>query len=283
MMNLALLARSASSYTHNATHLCIARSHADKTMAHHIRPDDSSFHVCDYSSLTGAVYLCGTAQGLANNSTWARGQAWGIYGFAEIYALTGDEAYLRTSQRMADRFLEHLPEDGLPFWDFDAAYKPGVTPKDSSAAIIAVSGLIMLQKQLEKSRSKSRSKSTSKYAPKLARPDTESHNVNFHDRDSRSAALLLLRSSIELALAREIRFPGSPPLGAETYLNTPATTEVSRGFESILMHGTSNNNPQADPRNFDSGLSYGDFYFVEAGNRLLELEGESGREGCFSP
>ena len=55
-------------------------------------------------------------------------------------------------------------------------------------------------------------------------------------------------------------------------IDMPANTDVSKGFESILMHATSNNNPDANPKNFDSGLSYGDFYLVEAGNRLLERE-----------
>lgn len=130
MMNLALLARSASEYTHNATHLEIAISHANKTRDNHVRSDGSTFHVCDYSGTTAELYLCRTAQGLADNSTWARGQAWGMYGFAEIYSLTGDPSYLSTAMRIADFFITHLPADGLLFWDFDAPYIPNVTPRD---------------------------------------------------------------------------------------------------------------------------------------------------------
>lgn len=254
--NLALLARSASSYTHNSTLLDIAISHADKTMQHHVRADGSSFHVCDYSATTGEVYLCRTAQGLADTSTWARGQAWGIYGFAEIYALTGNPAYLETSKRMADWFIEHLPEDGLPFWDFDAGYIPNVTPRDSSAATIAASGMVLLQEQISRSRRRGKPR-------------------QHHRTDQRylKAAEQLLEASVILSLAGEISFAESTPLGAETYIDTPADMDVSKGFESILMHATSNNNPEADPKNFDSGLSYGDFYLVEAGNRLLEWEG----------
>lgn len=249
MMNLALLARSASIYTHNSTLLDIAISHADKTIQHHVRPDGSSYHVCDYSGTTGDVYLCRTAQGLADESTWARGQAWGIYGFAEFYSFTRDPAYLATSKRMADWFMDHLPSDGLPFWDFDAEYLPNVTPRDSSATAIAASGMLLLQQQIE-----------------------ESEDACRGGRDYKGAAEGLLRAIVELALAGEISFVDSPPIGAETYADTPANSSVSRGFESILMHATSNNNPQADPKSFDSGLSYGDFYFVEAGNRLLEWE-----------
>jgi hypothetical protein len=223
-------------------------------MTHHIRPDGSSFHVCDYSATTGALYLCRTAQGLADTSTWARGQAWGIYGFAEFYSLTGDEEFLDASRRMADWFIEHLPEDGLPFWDFDAEGVAGMTPRDSSAAAVAASGMILLQEQIEKSR----------------RWRTRSRQGHRSNQKYLKAAERLLEASVQLALAGEISFAESAPLGAETDIDTPANTAVSKGFESILMHATSNNNPKADPKNFDSGLSYGDFYLVEAGNRLLE-------------
>lgn len=130
MMNLALLARSASTYTGNSSHLDIAISHADKTRENHVREDGSTYHVCDYSGMTGEVYLCRTAQGLADESTWARGQAWAVHGFTEFYSLTGDPSYLETAMRTADFFITHLPEDGLPFWDFDAPYTPDVTPRD---------------------------------------------------------------------------------------------------------------------------------------------------------
>ncbi|KAI7612990.1 hypothetical protein KC343_g823 [Hortaea werneckii] len=249
MMNLALLARSAQSYTKNSTLLDIARSHADSTMANHVRSDGSSFHVCDYSATTGDVYQCRTAQGLADDSTWARGQAWGIYGFAEFFSLTGELKYLETSKLMADWFIHHLPEDGLPFWDFNAPYEPVVTPRDSSAATIAASGMMLLQEQLEK----------------------RGHGYERQHRsfDYRKAAVGLLEASVDLALAGEITFADMAIRGAETDVDTPANTSATKGFESILMHGTSNNNPQADPPNYDTGLVYGDYYLVEAGNRLL--------------
>ncbi|KAI6990443.1 hypothetical protein KC332_g5821 [Hortaea werneckii] len=250
MMNLALLARSAYSYTENSSLLDIARSHADKTMASHVRSDGSSFHVCDYSATTGDVYLCRTAQGLANDSTWARGQAWGIYGFAEFFSLTGEPKYLETSKLMANWFINHLPEDGLPFWDLKAPYEPGVTPRDSSAATIAASGMMLLQEQLEK----------------LDHRHERQRRSQF---DYRKAAVGLLEASVDLALAGKIAFADLAIRGAEIDLDTPANTSASNGFESILMHGTSNNNPQADPPHYDTGLVYGDYYFVEAGNRLL--------------
>ena len=195
------------------------------------------------------------AQGLANNSTWARGQAWAIYGFAQMYSFTGDNSYLDTSVRTADYFIEHLPKDGLPFWDFDAPYMPDVTPRDSSAATIAASGLLLLQEQIIKS-------------------DRHCDKQNYTD-----AAIQLLDSAVDLALAGEIAFSDfnrgnvNHTLGAETSTATPANTTVSKGFESILMHGTANNNPHAgDGTSYDTGLVYGDYYLLEAGNRLLGME-----------
>ncbi|KAK5167032.1 uncharacterized protein LTR77_007761 [Saxophila tyrrhenica] len=254
MMNLALLMQSAVEYTHNDRLREIAASHANRTRDNHFRPDGSSYHVCDYSGSTGDVYLCRTAQGLSDNSTWARGQAWAIYGFAEIYSLTKDPSYLETAMRAANYFIEHLPQDGLPFWDFDAPYIPNVAPRDSSAATIAASGLMLLQQQID---SCGRAAGAQNYT---------------------DAATRLLRSATELALAGEIGFedidqakPGAS-LGAVTEIDTPANTTVSSGFESILMHGTANNNPNAgDGRSYDTGLVYGDYYLIEASNRLLEI------------
>lgn len=102
-----------------------------------------------------------------------------------------------------------------------------------------------------------------------------------YDCDSQnytSAAHRLLTASSNLALAGEIAFSDidasnlNATLGAMTDITTPANTSVSTGFESVLMHGTANNNPDAgDGRSYDTGLVYGDFYFVEAGNRMLEM------------
>lgn len=250
MMNLALLARSATEYTRNATLLDIAKSHADKTMANHVRPDGSSFHVCDYSATSGNTYLCRTAQGLADDSTWSRGQAWGIHGFAEFYSLTKDVAYLETSIRMANWFIDHLPQDGLPFWDFNAENIPDKTPRDSSAAAIAASGMLLLQEQIE----------------------LDGHKGARYDYHAE--AVWLLKASTELAFAGEISFFDMGELGAETFIDTPANTPETKGFESIMLHATSNNNPKVPNRNFDTGLSYGDFYLVESGNRLLEFKPE---------
>jgi unsaturated chondroitin disaccharide hydrolase len=121
----------------------MAINHALRTMEQHVRPDGSSYHRVIYDTATGAVLNKGTVQGYSSESTWARGQAWGIYGFTMMYRETGDLRFLDTAQRMADWFIAHLPEDGVPYWDFSA---PGIPdePRDSSAAAIAASGLLEL-------------------------------------------------------------------------------------------------------------------------------------------
>ncbi len=121
----------------------IARTHALTTMRDHVRDDGSTFHVVDYDPETGEILSRGTVQGRADDSTWARGQAWGLHGFAVAYRETGDPLFLETSRRLADAFLERLPPDGVPFWDLDLP-DDAHEPKDSSAAAIAASGLLKL-------------------------------------------------------------------------------------------------------------------------------------------
>ncbi|CAL1703456.1 unnamed protein product [Somion occarium] len=145
MMNLQVLFASYA-LTKNETLRDIAISHAKKTMINHLRPDGSSFHVVDYNSTTGAVIDQRTSQGFADNSTWSRGQAWGIYGFANMYKNTQIFDFLETARRMAQYFLDNMPSDGIVPWDFNAPLNPP-RPADTSAAMIAANGLILLAQQ----------------------------------------------------------------------------------------------------------------------------------------
>lgn len=119
--------------------------HTAQLREHILRDDDSTFHTFYWDAETGEPLRGGTEQGAADESCWARGQAWGIYGFAMNYAVTGDERVLEASRRCADYFLRHLPADEVPFWDL--VYTDGSdAPRDSSAAAIAVCGLLELAK-----------------------------------------------------------------------------------------------------------------------------------------
>lgn len=142
MMNLELLFWAARE-TGDAEMEAIAVSHAEHTMDNHFRDDYSTYHVLDYDTLTGEVREKVTFQGYADSSMWARGQAWAIYGFTMAARETGQEDFLRQAQAAAAIFLERLPDDGVPYWDFDA---PGIpnAPKDASAAAITASALFEL-------------------------------------------------------------------------------------------------------------------------------------------
>jgi len=118
----------------------MAVSHADKTMNHHFRSDYTSYHVAVYDTLTGERINALTHQGYADESLWARGQAWAIYGFTVVYRETGDKKYLDFAQQVTDAYLARLPEDGIPYWDFDDPRIPNA-PRDASAACVVASAL----------------------------------------------------------------------------------------------------------------------------------------------
>src|SRR5581483_1174448 len=124
----------------------MAERHADTTWANHFRPDGSSFHVVDYDPATGKVRSRVTHQGAADASAWARGQAWGLYGYTMMYRLTRRPDYLAHAQKVAAFLLGHprMPADKVPYWDFDAPGIPNV-PRDSSAAAVMASALLELR------------------------------------------------------------------------------------------------------------------------------------------
>ena len=125
----------------------IAVSHADKTMKYQFRPDYTSYHVAVYDTLTGDFIKGVTHQGYADNTMWARGQAWAIYGYTVVYRETLDPRYLDFVQKVADVYLERLPEDYIPYWDFDAPSIPNA-PRDASAASVTASALLELSTYL---------------------------------------------------------------------------------------------------------------------------------------
>jgi len=223
MMNIELLFF-ASKITGDTLYKHIATKHAETTMLNHVRSDFSSFHVVDYDTLTGKVLHQETNQGYAHNSTWSRGQAWGVYGFTMTYRETGDKRFLNTALHMADFFINHknLPSDKIPYWDFNinqAGYKSPAkaqsnqltyTPRDASAAAIFASALFEL----------------SKYAG--------TKGVVY-----KNIAHQILNS-----------------LSSAAYFAKPGT---NNGF--ILMHSTGNANRISE---VDKPLMYADYYFLEA-------------------
>ncbi|MCZ4243984.1 glycoside hydrolase family 88 protein [Pedobacter punctiformis] len=144
MMNLELLFES-TKLTGDSSFYKIAVLHANTTMKNHFRPDYSSWHVIDYDTLTGNVRQKLTAQGYANESAWARGQAWALYGYTMCYRETKNKAYLAHADGIVNFILSSkvTPEDGIPYWDYNDPMIPNVS-RDASAAAITASALYEL-------------------------------------------------------------------------------------------------------------------------------------------
>jgi hypothetical protein len=121
----------------------MAVQHAHTTRLHHIRADGSVYHVVDYNSTTGTVKDKENWQGYSENSAWSRGQAWAVHGFTTCFRETGDSLLLATAEKCADYYINNLPADNVPYWDFKAPNIPN-EPKDASAAAVAASGLLEL-------------------------------------------------------------------------------------------------------------------------------------------
>lgn len=126
----------------------VALAHARTTMKNHFRDDKSCFHLVDYNPETGEVAGKQTVQGLADDSAWARGQAWGLYGFTMVYRFCKEQDILDHAIAIAEYLLPRLPEDGVPFWDYDSAEIPNDV-RDASAAAIMASGLIELSQYVD--------------------------------------------------------------------------------------------------------------------------------------
>lgn len=237
MMNLELLAE-CSNLTGDRKFLEMAITHAKVTAANHFRPDGSSYHVVSYDTVSGLPHAKNTHQGYADPSAWARGQAWALYGYTMMFRESGDETFLSQAEKIAGYIAARLPDDGIPYWDFDDPRLTGLempsvksnnhlrynfVPRDASAAAIIASALVEL----------------SGYA------------------DCR-------KSDKYLKLAERILHT----LSSDEYL---ATEGSANGF--ILKHSVGN---MAKNSEVDVSLSYADYYYVEALMRLRKLRATQG-------
>ncbi|KAI8068591.1 glycoside hydrolase family 88 protein [Gongronella butleri] len=211
MMNLDLL-YSASLITGNSKYADIATKHSETTLQHHFRPDDSTYHLIVYNPVTGTRKIGLTHQGLNNESTWSRGQAWALYGFATVYKYTKDIKFLEAAKKAANYFMSRVGDDGIVYWDFDA---PRPCVWDTSAAMIACSGMLLIC-ELEGS------------------------------MEYLASVTSILRACLKDAM-------------------TPDNACC------ILDKATVNNHEFAARRIADTGLVYADYYFLEIGNRLIDM------------
>jgi hypothetical protein len=220
MMNLELLFY-ATKVTGDSSFYKIAVTHANTTMQHHFRNDNSSYHVVNYNKHTGEVIQRRTAQGYADESAWARGQAWGLYGYTMTYRETKDLRYLQMAEKIAAFMLDHpnLPADMVPYWDYNAPDIPNA-PRDASAGAVMAAALLELCTYADDAAAK-------KYY---------------------AAAERILKS-----------------LSAPVYKAAPGT---NGGF--ILMHSVGHLPAKSE---INVGISYADYYYVEALKRYKEMAG----------
>ncbi len=143
MMNIPLLYR-ATEDSMDDRYKAIAMRHADKTMNFHVRPDGSVNHIMRYDNHTGEVVCIEGGQGYDENSSWTRGQSWGLYGFTLSYIHTGKKEYLDTAKKIAHYFIAACCNDWLVRSDFRAPEEPILY--DNTAACIAACGLIEISK-----------------------------------------------------------------------------------------------------------------------------------------
>jgi hypothetical protein len=282
MCNLDLLYYAAGHSRHGQRLREIATAHATTLLRTHLRPEPSivvsedayrgqwysTYHVANVEPATGIIKQQFTAQGYSDTSTWARGQAWGILGYAQTYMWTKDRKFLQASCGLAEYFLYRLEtspacveikvSEGMvdkatgrhrrgryvPLWDFDAPIEDTANPtRDSSAGAIAANGMLVLSQG-------------------LAGLGYDGLAARF-----RTASLDLMRDLVNFALA---------PEQAHLVCDVNGQFEVrdvspGHTFAGLLRYGTANNNENALRRYANHGLVYGDYYLMEYGNRLLRM------------
>jgi rhamnogalacturonyl hydrolase YesR len=142
MLNLEMLFE-ASILSGDEKYKNVAISHANTTLKNHFREDYSTWHVVDYNPEDGSVFKKLTHQGISNESRWARGQAWALYGYTMCYRYTKNPKYLEQAKQVASFIAANLPDDFVPVWDFDVK-DPKIMYKDASAAALYASAYLEL-------------------------------------------------------------------------------------------------------------------------------------------
>lgn len=250
MMNLELLFK-VSEMTGDDTYRNIAVSHADKTLANHYRADFSAYHVVDYDDETGEVRHKHTAQGIADESRWARGQAWSIYGFTVAYRYTKDDRYLQRAKDVAKYLFvleDNMPEDLIPLWDFDAVEYSNNLPKDE-----------FLYNNLK---------------------DKDLPKQYTKTRDVSSAAIIASALYELFWITKDEFYMEKADKIIESLSSTPYRAEIGTNGGFILKHSVGSvphsllniEAGKIDSHNIDVPLNYADYYFIEALLRKIRIE-----------
>ncbi|KAH6658419.1 Six-hairpin glycosidase-like protein [Truncatella angustata] len=227
----------------------------------------STYHVANFSPITGELKELRTAQGHDRDSTWARGQAWSILGYSQSFVWSGEIEFLEAACGLAEYFLLRLEMspacverkrttvDGsihgsqanqcgryVPLWDFDAPVDEAAPLRDSSAGIIAANGLLILSQALA--------------------------GRGQHELSQRylEAAVTIVDDTLIFSLAEEkatLKVNGDEVIVSDTH--------KGNRFDAVLKNATANHNARDHCRYWDHGLVYGDYYLIEFGNRLLQM------------
>ncbi|KAL4765781.1 Six-hairpin glycosidase-like protein [Aspergillus foveolatus] len=298
MMNLDLLYY-ASHHSRESKLAQIATTHAKTVMRsllrHESQPPNyggyplrlySTYHVVNFDPKTGGIKAHRTAQGYAKESTWARGQAWGITGFAQTYNWTKERDFLDVACGLAEYFIHRLETSPacverpvtdlepsgvanggrrkigryVPLWDFDAPVENEEDPlRDSSAGIIAANGMLLLSQALT--------------GIAVLAPDGEAASELELANRYRAFAMKIVTDTLEYSLSREkatLRLVGGGS-GSDGVRVQVHDVIPGERFDAILKNATANHNSQDHDRYSDHGLVYADYYLLEFGNQLLRM------------
>ncbi|KAL5084086.1 hypothetical protein Trisim1_012317 [Trichoderma cf. simile WF8] len=249
MMNLDMLFWTASEIGDKEMYQ-IAVNHAKKTQACHIRADNSTTHLVVLDPNTGSVKSRLTNQGYSDTSSWTRGQAWAIAGFAQAYNWTRDVSFLETARACADYFLSKLPANGVPPWDF-CAPTDSEQPPDTSAAVIAAYGMLLIHEALVQQGEQS---SYFESAIRIVKAICSKHMTPQSYFKTTTSTLDTVEKN---------------PHNVQTEF----TVIQDDAIPQTILGGATINNYEFAPRRWaNHGLVYADYYFLLLGNKLLEMQ-----------
>ncbi|PGH17461.1 hypothetical protein AJ79_01061 [Helicocarpus griseus UAMH5409] len=254
----------------------------------------STYHVANICPKTGHIKQKVTAQGYADDSTWARGQAWGIMGYAQTFNWTRDRAFLDISCGLAEYFITRLetapkyvevlavrddPEACtgryVPLWDFDAPILDTSRPlRDSSAGVIAANGMLLLHQGLLAVREYGLAARYLEMAMRIVRETlalclaADRCGFVMRNRGAKDGNERTDNPIIEAIPVQDIDNGG---VGNGNEVENGNGEQGPMTFDAILMHATANFNEFDYRRYWDHGLVYADYFLIEFGNKLLRL------------
>jgi len=208
MMNLEFLMQ-VSKMTGNKKYADISKKHANTTIKNHFRKDNSSYHVIDYDPETGAVIAKKTHQGFSDESAWARGQAWALYGYTMMYRETKDKAYLNQARKIAKYILNHknMPADLIPVWDYDYDKVPADSKIYSQRDLRDVSAGALFASALMELSSYTKGKESTNYFKKAETMLKNLSSDTYFAKNGENGGFILKHSVGALPLNSEIDVP----------------------------------------------------------------------------